>query len=441
MQITNTTQPSSGVQAPVTTAAAVRGNTGQSSSIADSTADTVSITANKIMIAQQLVTQQVDIALEIKSPMTYASHDSDDDHADNLVNKIIQKIHHEKASNDDDLSDEDKHLAAVKSVQVKVAQGFESATFAMTRLGVMDDSVATNVEQTRSRVDAAINQVASQPAGDVGSANVETATVNMVSAKRELASSLQITTREGDVVTLNFNRSQAVTAGSAEGAGGSLAYAGAASSSLIEFSVQGDLSEKESKSISKVVKRINQLAEKLFSGKTGAAMEKLSELKINTKHLASMSLSMSSSISYQAVSAYVQVSHLPVESSTAVTQSSVAQSPVPSEGPSKVITPEAPALPVTPAEPAGSSVVQVAQETAEVVSEVVASDIFEDPFKEIRNLFAQIADMFSFEHHNVKHEHKNFMSELFKDMVDKLEDDHGEDHDHDSDEDEHAMAA
>jgi len=171
---------------------------------------------------------------------------------------------------------------AVKSVRVRVAQGFESATLALSRSGMMDNSVADNVAQARSRVDAAIDQVASQPTtaavGGTSPANAEAISLDTVSAKRDLSTSLQVTTRDGDVVTVNFNRSQAVTAGSVEGAKSSFVYFGSASSSQLEISVQGDLSEKESKSIRDVVESINKLAEKLFSGKTGAAMEKLSEL-------------------------------------------------------------------------------------------------------------------------------------------------------------------
>ena len=436
MQVTNLAQPSPGIQAPVGTTTTVNDNTAPLSNTADPAADTLSITSNKIMITRQLITQQIEIALEIKSPTVYTSHADDDaeDKTDQLINKVIQKIHDEKSSNAEDLSDDESHLAAVKSVRVKVAQGFESATLALTHLGVTGNSVANNVEQTRSRIDAAIDQVASQPTGEATdetvAANVETASINTVSAKRELTTSLQLTTRDGDVVTINFSRSQSMTAGSIEGPEGSLVYAGATSSSLIDFSVQGDLSEKESKSISKAVDRINKLAEKLFSGKTGAAMEKLAELKINTKYLAGMSLNMSSSISYQAVSAYAQVSRLPGES-PAITQDSTQSSAIASPVASAVSNSTGNS---TDNNQAGSAV-QLARETVEVVTETAASDAFENPFNEIRNLFAQIANMFTFEQNHITDEHKDFVSELFKDIVDKLEENHGDDHDDDSDED------
>ena len=79
--------------------------------------------------------------------MIYTSHASDDadDQTDKLINKVVQKIHDEKSSSAEDLSDEDSYSVAIKSVRVKVAQGVESATLTLTRLGMMDNSVANNM--------------------------------------------------------------------------------------------------------------------------------------------------------------------------------------------------------------------------------------------------------------------------------------------------------
>ena len=447
MQVTNFAQPNPGVQVTAATNTAVNGNTEQLSNSVTPVSDRLSITSNKITLARQVVTQQIDIALQIKSPVNYSKHagDDDDDQVDQLVNKVVQKIHDEKSAKAEDSSD-DHHSAAVRSVRIKVAQGFENAVAVLSRSGNVDGPVANDVEQVRSRVDAAIDQVAGQSAvggAETPAANVETTTLNMVSAQRDLSSSLQLTTRDGDVVTVNLSRSQALTAGSATGPGGSLFYAGAASSSLINVSVQGDLSEKENESIRKVVESINKLAEKMFSGNTGAAMEKLGELKINTEYLAGMSLSMSSSISYQAVSAYSQVSRLPDESAPAVQVSTAPSTPPAVNTANSVAAPEVTpvvnqsATPVVDA--VGASAVPVVAEAATVVNDAVASDAFADPFGSVINMFAQISDMFSSIRGDVSNDHKDFVNELFKGIVDKSEGEHGHDKKIDQDEDDVAV--
>jgi len=447
MQVTNFAQPGSAVQTPAATNTAVKGNTEQLSNSVTPAADTLSITSGKIIIAQQLVTQQVEIALEIKSPLSNSSQaDANEDPVDQLVNKVIQKIHDEKSENTEDSSDDEKHAAAVKSVRVKVAQGFESASLALSSSGMMDNVVASDVAQTRSRVDAAIDQVAGQPpaaANAAVAASTETA-INTVSAKRDLSTSLQLTTREGDVVTVNFSRSQAMDAGSVQGAEGSLVYAGMSSSSMIAVSVQGDLSDSESKSIRDVVESVSKLAEKLFSGNTGAALEKLGELNINSETLASMSLNMSSSFSYQAMSAYAQVSSLPAESVPVAQLASQNGTPAPATPPAAGNTASAqtgsaasaPAQ-VAAAEPtiapAAPVVVPVVREAAGVVNDAAASGAFENPFNAIRDLFAQMADMFAPVQNNESDKRKDFVSELFNDIVDQSEQDHDEKNDSDDD--------
>jgi len=448
MQVSNLIQSGSGIQPPPAGTATVNSGTEQTSNTTASAADTLSITSNKIMISQQVVTQQIEIALEIKSPVNYITQGSgSDDHEARLADDVTKKIHDEKASHSDDMSDEDSHLAAVKSVRIKVAQGFESAKISLTQIGIMDKAVESNVEQTRTRIDAVINQAANLPTNEAGSTqtpvNVETTAINTASASRELTSSFQVTTREGDIVTLNFNRSQAITAGSVESSEGSLIYAGSASSTQLEFSVQGELNEHESESIKKVVERISELAKKMFNGKISAAMEKLGEFKMDTKHLAGMSLSMSSSVTYQSMSVYTQVSNIPVESAPTASEIS----------PSNTTAVATPAItPVNNSSQATSSVsssgqvnvqsvvtepaaVQVARETSQIVSEAVVSNAFENPYADIRNLFTQIVDMFASEHSNIGDDHKDFVSDLFKELVDKLEDDDDRHNEHDDDRD------
>jgi len=387
---------------------------------------------------------------------------------------VLQKIEQEKASASDDLSDDEKHAAAVKSVSIKVEQGFQQATVALKQLGIPDSSVTGTVDQARAQVNTAINQlaagqntatpVAASPAPDTGNAPVSTDTtstaVNAVNMRRSIATSLQLKTREGDVVTINFGRSQSAAAGSINTGGNTLAFASASASNQLEITVQGDLNKAESKSIQQVVKRVNKLAAELYSGETGEALEKLGKLNINTEQLAGLSLSMSSSISYQAVSAYSQVSSLPVNaapstttnatppvaaatnagntsasappvvtsnatsaaasgSTTAPQVSPAASSTIASaSGSASAVSISSASTPSLPAAVTGAS---AAQNTATVVKDAVQSNAFEDPFDAVRNIFAALSDMFTSTENAVSHSQKDLIKGLFGDVVDKLE--------------------
>ena len=387
---------------------------------ANPASDSFSITSDKTVIVQKVVTQQVSIALNISTGTQTG----------NLVDDVLQKISDDSSEekNTEHLSDDEHRSNVVKNVRVQIDQGIQRATAELDRIGITGGTVAADIGQTRSQLNQAIDQPGVPVAGNTSTNTAETAdvqstAVNAAAASRDLTSSLSITTKEGDVVTIDLNRSQALTAGSINTADSSLVYAGASSSSQLSFSVQGELSEKENEAIEKVIKRVNELAEKLFDGKTGAALEKLGEVNINTKQLAGMALTMSSSISFAAVSAYSQVSNTAVD----------APAPAPAITPAEPDTTSAPvAAPVSGSqaqeEAASVTAKQAVDETAAVVKEVEASDSFENPFKELRKIFADIADGLIASSPNGLIDNQNdFIKQLFNDVVDISENDHDAD--------------
>ena len=405
---------------------------GPTSPLNQSISESLSITQNNIFIAREVMTQQMDIALEIKSPTSFIGERSIDSehHIDDLVNKVINKIHDEISSDDGHEHDEHHQAQTVKSVQFNVNQAFEQSVQVLSQLDIMNTAVASDIAQTQSQVNRAIDQV---------SMSTQSMSLSSESATRELSTSLQLTTQDGDIITIDLTRSQSLAAGSLQDASGSLIYASSASETQLSISIQGDLSEKESHAIKEVIEDINKLAEKMFNGEMSDAMEKLSELDINTKQLSGLALSMSSNISYQAVSAYSQVSQMTVSSSNYPAPASIPAAPT-SSTPAAVAdslrgsdivtdsvadtpapTTSQPTVQLT--KPASMVAVDVAIETADVVQLAYASNSFDDPFSGVDKLFDQLAELFSFEHDNRKDETKHFIKDLFHDLVQELKKD------------------
>ena len=281
-----------------------------------------------------------------------------------------------------------------------------------------------------------------QPENDAAAlADAETSvsvnTLGGVSASRELASSLQLTTAEGDVVTVQLNRSRSQIAGSVNTENNTLAFAGASSSSQISISINGELNEKESRAIEHVIKRVNQLAEKLFEGKIGAAFGKLQSLDVNTKQLSGIALNMSSSLSLTAVSAYNQVGAIAAEPANAPATETVAgvdvnSSPAidsvsTSTSPTQAEATQAEAV----QQPAAEVATQAVQEAGEVVNETADAAVFDNPFTEIRKLFSTIADSFAAMNQAISEQQNDFIKRLFNDVVDRVEADRKDDHDAD----------
>ncbi|WP_051560075.1 hypothetical protein [Marinobacterium jannaschii] len=123
--------------------------------------------------------------------------------------------------------------------------------------------------------------------------------------------SLELKTKDGDSVTINFAHDSAYEAsfGATAGADGSaISFSiDRSESSDYRFSVEGELDEDELKAIDSLVKEIGEIASDFFDGDLQAAFDQASELEINRDELSSMNLNMTRSESYSAVAAYQQV--------------------------------------------------------------------------------------------------------------------------------------
>lgn len=125
---------------------------------------------------------------------------------------------------------------------------------------------------------------------------------------REDVFSLDIQTNDGDIVTLYFDNTQA------EGYQeryrhnpGQSSYqldAFSLSSSNLSLSVQGNLDEDELASINELVGNIGGVAEDFFAGDIEGAFNKALELGLDTSELASFSLDLTTTETYQYAAAY-----------------------------------------------------------------------------------------------------------------------------------------
>ncbi len=321
--------------------------------------------------------------------------------------------------------------------QRKQVAGNLSASISQSLLNVVSVT-----RQSALSVESPAEQTTEQPANDEAAladagASTSVITLGGVSASRNLASSLQLTTAEGDVVTVELSRSQSQVAGNVNTDNSALAFVGASSSSQISINIEGELNEKESKAIEHVIKRVNQLAEKLFEGKIGAAFGKLQSLDVNTKQLSGIALNMSSSLSLTAVSAYSQVNAIATEAANAPATETVAG--VDANNSPAIDSASASAAPVQAEsaqaeavqQPAAEVATQAVQEAGEVVNETADAEVFDNPFTEIRKLFAAIADSFAAMNQAIGEQQNDFVKRLFNDVVDRVEADREDDHDAD----------
>ncbi len=401
--------------------------------------DTISLTSDNILIARQVITQQISIALQLDTSSTTDTgvNNSHEQHRKHLVNNVLDKIHQHNDSHH--IKRDEHHLSDnARSVRSKVEHGFQQARSILNRIAVMSDSIAREVDQTESQLMRVIDQIENTFSNaDVMNnmtAVTDSSLLNSTSVAREVNTSLQLTTQQGDVVTIHFNKSQSLTTGSFEGSGGYLMYADSMSESLLSISIEGDLSDREYNAILKVVKKVGQLADSLFNGESVDAIGKLSDLNINSRQLSSLTLDMSSQFSSSAVTAYNEVSNMvvtPIKEPILTTVDNML--PVvdmredASQGTSDVI-----AAPLTsdyvPAEPASRPVLAASQvvvamlnDISNVVAQLNSSNSFENPFKEARKIFDHMADLYTLDRQDITDNSKEFIKELFSNMLERFD--------------------
>ncbi len=122
------------------------------------------------------------------------------------------------------------------------------------------------------------------------------------------STSLQIRTREGDLVTielsLSVNRSQTLAA-AGNGDTTALSYSSRRSVDLsMSFSIEGNLNKEERKAIGDLLHRIDKVTDKFYDGKVDAAFARLGKMEIDAEAIAGYSLSLEQTVSRQALTAY-----------------------------------------------------------------------------------------------------------------------------------------
>jgi len=140
--------------------------------------------------------------------------------------------------------------------------------------------------------------------------------VSSVMAVQGVASSvshsadIQITTKEGDVVTISLNESvtNSSSAFAAEQQGVRVsAYSESNSTeSGFNISIEGDLNEKEQKSLAKLINKMSKVSEKFFNGNVKSAFKHAQKVGFDTKQIAGFSMDLRKEESVQAVAAYQQ---------------------------------------------------------------------------------------------------------------------------------------
>lgn len=241
-----------------------------------------------------------------------AASDAQDYSPDKVAGRILGFVQQRLAS----VEDPAQRAAMLDQAKQGITQGFAEARDVLKNLDALHGSVADNIDQTYSKIMDGLDQLgqpASTPTTEAdtpSAASLQRAAAASVAHVESGSLSLAVRTADGDTVTISFQREQgsALTAyaaqdGDSQSSGAS--YVGYQSSSL-NFSVEGNLDEGETKAISALVKDVEHLAGRFFSGDLQAAFQEASKMGFDNQELAGFALNLTQTVEHREAAAAYQ---------------------------------------------------------------------------------------------------------------------------------------
>ena len=231
--------------------------------------------------------------------------------AQQVLDRVGQALQEARRQGADDAALRDL-LAQARS---GVEQGVADARAVLSGVGVGEGPLMTQVDETEDALQEGLAALEAQLAPPAPAASYTSYSgAWSMEASRSQRLSLQVTTRDGDTVTLLLSSSRGLSQNAsllvtADGATFSVERS-VYTSSRFSLSVEGELDAQEVEAIQSLMKRVDKLAERFFEHGMQAAFAKAMAMELDGETLVSFSLDMQMEISRQASLQYQQVAAL-----------------------------------------------------------------------------------------------------------------------------------
>lgn len=189
-----------------------------------------------------------------------------------------------------------------------IKQGFGEARDMLQSMGKLDEALGNKIDQAYGRLEDAL--AARDLNADVsgsGETQVEGGANRRISLYQyeQRSFSLDVTTAEGDRVTIQVDKRTEAGAEQTSGDGWSALSWGKLETGMFDLSIEGDLNDQEKADLTALLKEVGDLADEFYDGDLGVAFKQAQALSIEGSSLASMDLNMRS-VEARGVGAYQQ---------------------------------------------------------------------------------------------------------------------------------------
>lgn len=224
------------------------------------------------------------------------------------------------------IADSSKREKLMAQARKGIDQGFGEARNILKAIGVLSGKVEQDVNKTYDLIQVGLNKMENsqsqtdpqvlpmKEAHKASVANMSTSqlSTSQLSTSQQKETSVEIMTQEGDKVKITLSAGAQVSnsQGSYTDGNSSVSFSRQSSSSYasIQYSVDGNLNDKEKAAIDNLIQGLNTVAKDFYQGNVEQAFNKASQLGYNTDQLAQFSVSMNQSISQQSsIGQYQQI--------------------------------------------------------------------------------------------------------------------------------------
>ncbi|QLF91965.1 DUF5610 domain-containing protein [Pseudomonas sp. ABC1] len=171
-----------------------------------------------------------------------------------------------------------------------VDKGIGEAKDILDSLGVLQGKVASDIEDTYSRIQTGLDSLQKDYAQTTGASNLIQASTSQRFAAQASSFELSVTTRDGDLLRISIAQSSAAWSQSTSSSGRS--EQGFLQISGLQVSVEGELDDEEKAALEKLLGQVSELSDRFFSGDLDGAFDQALALELDGEQLYSMSLQL-----------------------------------------------------------------------------------------------------------------------------------------------------
>ena len=275
--------------------------------------------SRSMSIVHQSVTSRIQTAFSAPNQNAAAQANTatskhNDYSPENVAQRILGHVGNYLENLQEDGADSERLTEVLRIAKSAVQKGMEDASEKLKALGWLNGSVEEGIDETKSLLADGFDSLEKFFLdGDSQVAAAQVSAASERSYSRSDASQFEITTQEGDKVSINVYALQESVSGQAASASEDgisyLRYESQSQSFAFDFSVEGDLNEAEKAAIEDIMKSAGKVSDLFFSGDVMGAIQKGFDMGFDPSTLASFSMTLNTSQTVktsQAVSAYAQ---------------------------------------------------------------------------------------------------------------------------------------